>query len=205
MATRKSTEPATDEDIAAYTVGTPRVLGSTVELHEYDPGWPAAFEAQRARIDGELGSAVVRIEHVGSTSVPGLAAKPIIDVALVVADSDDEDAYVPALERAGFRLQIREPGWHRHRVLVKRREDGDDESVNLHVYPVGCVEPERNVVFRSWLRDHDDDRALYERTKRELATRVWKYMQNYADAKTAVVKDIQSRAGEPPGSCAACP
>lgn len=133
--------------------------------------------------------------------MPGLAAKPVIDIALVVPDSCDEPAYVPPLEHAGFRLQIREPDWHEHRVLVTRREDGDDESVNLHVYTLGCVEGLRDVRFRDWLREHDDDRELYERAKRELAARVWKYMQNYADAKTAVIEDIRTRCGEPAGPC----
>ncbi len=205
MSTRERTVAATDEQIEAYTVGgPPRVLGTTVTLDDYDPLWPEYFQVQRERIVGALGAAALRVEHIGSTSVPGLAAKPIIDIMLVVPDTRDEAAYVPALEGAGFRLQIREPGWHEHRALVKRRSDGDDESVNLHVYRDGCIQGDRDVLFRQWLRDHDDDRELYERTKRELAGRVWKYMQNYADAKTAVIEDIRTRAGEPSGSCVDC-
>jgi GrpB-like predicted nucleotidyltransferase (UPF0157 family) len=113
----------------------------------------------------------------------------------------DEPAYVPALLRRGFRLQRREPDWHEHRLLVKRRGDGDDENVNLHVYNDGCVESMRDTMFRDWLRAHDGDRALYERTKRDLAARVWEYMQDYADAKSEVIADIRSRCGEPPGPC----
>lgn len=195
---RDHTVAMTDKQIDASTVaGTQRQLNSTVTLEEYDPRWPEYFRAQQAVIREALGPAVLLLEHIGSTSVPGLAAKPVIDIALVVPDTADEAAYVPALERAGFRLQIREPDWHEHRVLVKRRADGDDESVNLHVYQRGCIQWERDVRFRQWLRDHDDDRDLYERTKRELSMRVWKFMQNYADAKTAVIEDIRSRCGEP--------
>ena len=192
---------ATDEQIEAVTVGTPRRLDGTVLLHEYDATWPSRYRAQAQAITSALGDTALSVEHIGSTSVPGLAAKPVIDVALVVPDSSDERSYVPGLERAGFRLQIREPDWHEHRMLVKRREDGDEESVNLHVYSDGCVQGPRDLRFRDWLRAHDDDRALYERTKRELAARVWKYMQNYADAKTAVIEDIRSRCGEPRGTC----
>lgn len=199
---RQRTVAATDEQIEAYTLGRPRRLDATVTLHEYDPAWPECFERQAAAIRVALGDRALSVEHVGSTSVPGLAAKPVIDIALVVPDSSDEPAYVPALERVAFRLQIREPNWHEHRVLVKRREDGDDESVNLHVYTEGCVESVRDTMFRDWLRAHGDDRQLYERTKRELAARVWTYMQNYADAKTPVIDDIRSRCGDPTGPCA---
>jgi len=192
----------TDEEIEAYTVGPPRRLDGRVTLVEYNPRWPSCYRIQVLAIEAALGDHVRWVQHIGSTSVPGLAAKPIIDIALVVPDSADEPSYVPALQRAGYHLQVREPGWHQHRVLVKRREDGDDESVNLHVYTDGCLQGRRDVRFRDWLRTHDEDRALYERTKRELATQVWKYMQNYADAKTAVIEDIRSRCGEPPGRCA---
>ena len=128
--------------------------------------------------------------------MPGLAAKPIIDITMIVADVTDEPAYVPDLEAAGYVLRIREnePDWYDHRVFK-----GPDTNVNLHVFSAGCVELERMVGFRDWLRTHDDDRELYERTKRELVTRDWEYVQNYADAKTAVVEEIMARAGLPGG------
>jgi GrpB-like predicted nucleotidyltransferase (UPF0157 family) len=201
MSGTRRTAALTDEEIEANTVGPPRRLDATVTLHEYNPSWPSCYRAQEAAIRAALHGTALAVDHIGSTSVPGLAAKPVIDIALVVPDSSDEPSYVPALERASFRLQIREPHFHQHRVLVKRREDGDDESVNLHVYTEGCTESLRDIRFRDWLRGHDDDRDRYERTKRELAARVWKYMQNYADAKNAVIDDIRSRCGEPPGPC----
>jgi GrpB-like predicted nucleotidyltransferase (UPF0157 family) len=129
------------------------------------------------------------IEHVGSTSVPGLAAKPLIDIVLVVDSTPDESSYVPALEAAGYVLRIREPEWFQHRMLRRH-----DPTVNLHVFSLGCEEVERMLAFRDWLREHEDDRILYEETKRELATRRWKYAQNYADAKTSVVREIMARA-----------
>ena len=135
----------------------------------------------------------MRIEHVGSTSVPGLAAKPIIDMLLVVPDPADEPSYVPALEAAGYRLHIREPHWFEHRMLR-----GGGTELNLHVLPPGCSEIERMTGFRDHLRSNAEDRELYERTKRELAAQVWAYGQNYADAKTEVIDEIAARAGLPP-------
>jgi GrpB-like predicted nucleotidyltransferase (UPF0157 family) len=182
-----------DEQLQAVTVGERKPHNAPVTLAEYDPAWPALFERERRRIVAALGATAVRVEHTGSTSVPGLAAKPLIDITLVVPDSADEPAYVPQLEAAGYVLRIREPGWHEHRLLR-----GPDTDVNVHVFSAGSVEIERMVGFRDWLRTHDDDRELYERTKRELAARTWRHVQHYADAKTAVVEAIAARARQPP-------
>lgn len=187
--------PVTDEALQAVTVGERTPHDAPVTLVDYDPAWPALFEREARRIRAALGEAVVRLEHTGSTSVPGLAAKPIIDITLIVPDSADEAAYVPQLEAAGYVLRIREPHWHEHRVLK-----GPDTDVNLHVFSPGSLELERMVGFRDWLRTHADDRELYERTKRELAARTWRHIQHYADAKTAVVEEIIGRAGLPAGT-----
>jgi GrpB-like predicted nucleotidyltransferase (UPF0157 family) len=178
-----------EDELRAVTVGELRSLQDKVRLAEYDPGWPAAFEQEATRIRAALGERVIRLDHVGSTSVPGLAAKPILDMLLVVADSSDERWVVPDLEATGYVLRIREPDWFEHRMLKKTSPD-----VNLHVFSEGCPEVDRMLLFRDWLRDNESDRALYERTKRELATRDWKYLQDYADAKTAVVQEIMARA-----------
>jgi len=122
--------------------------------------------------------------------VPGLAAKPIIDVTLVVADSRAEDAYAPALEAAGYVLRIREPEWYEHRMFK-----GPDTDTNLHVFSDGCPEIDRMVMFRDWLRSNASDRDLYARTKLALARKEWTYVQNYADAKTQVIEEIMERAG----------
>ncbi len=181
--------PLTEEEIRAAWVSEPPKVAGTIRIDDYDPRWPALFAREDSRIRSALGARVVRLEHTGSTSVPGLAAKPIIDMLLVVADSGDEPAYVPALEGSGYRLVIREPGWHEHRVLK-----GPDTNVTLHVLSAGSPEIDRILAFRDWLRTHDDDRDLYERTKRELAGREWTYVQHYADAKTEVVEAIIARA-----------
>jgi GrpB-like predicted nucleotidyltransferase (UPF0157 family) len=191
-----SREAMSKEQIEAMTIGELTPLTSPIVLADYDPQWPALYAREEARIRGALGDRVLAIEHTGSTSVPGLAAKPIIDITMLVADVTDEAAWVPDLEGVGYVVRIREsePEWYDHRVLK-----GPDTNVNLHVFSEGCVELERMVGFRDWLRTHDDDRELYERTKRDLVTRDWKYVQNYADAKTEVVESIVARAGLPGG------
>lgn len=184
-----------DEELQAVTVGERVPHDAPVTLADYDPAWPALFEREARRIRAALGDTVVRLEHTGSTSVPGLAAKPIIDITLTVPNSADEASYVPRLEAAGYALRIREPHWHEHRLLR-----GPDTDVNLHVFSADSIELERMVGFRDWLRAHPDDRELYERTKRELAARTWRHVQHYADAKTAVVEEIIERAGLPRGT-----
>jgi GrpB-like predicted nucleotidyltransferase (UPF0157 family) len=181
--------PRTAAELQAFTVGPPQRLDGPIELAEYDPAWPGLFEREAARIRATLGGLALLMEHVGSTSIPGLAAKPRIDIVLVVPDSADEPAYVPSLERAGYVLRIREPEWFEHRVFK-----GPDTDVNLHTFSPDCPEVERMLRFRDWLRTNEVDRTLYARTKRELAARRWAYVQHYADAKTAVVKDILARA-----------
>lgn len=190
----RNTSPMTEEELLAVTVGERKPLNGTITLASYDPAWPALFEREATRIRAALGNSVMLLEHVGSTSVPGLMAKPIVDMVLAVADSADEDAYVPALEKAGYRLRIREPQWHEHRLFKS-----PDIAGNLHVFSAGCPEIERMLLFRDWLRAHDQERALYEETKRELAGRTWKYTQNYADAKSEVVEGILARAREAHG------
>jgi GrpB-like predicted nucleotidyltransferase (UPF0157 family) len=182
-----------DADIAAVRIGPPDVLNAPIRLGEYDAAWPRLFEREAARIRGALGEGALLIEHVGSTAVPDLAAKPRIDIVLVVADSSDEGSYVPPLEAEGYVLRIREPGWYEHRVFK-----GPDTDVNLHVFSKGCPEIERLLRFRDHLRSSDEDRLVYERTKRALAQRKWKYTQHYADAKTKVVEEILARAANPP-------
>jgi GrpB-like predicted nucleotidyltransferase (UPF0157 family) len=185
-------------DVAAYDefekrrIGGPLPLTRRIELHEYDPSWPERYAEHVARIRGALGDRVVRIEHVGSTSVPGLPAKPIIDIALEVTDSTDEPAYLSDLERAGYLLRAREPEWFEHRLFRT-----PDCAAHVHVFSAGCSETDTMVRFRDWLRANEADRTLYFETKRELASRDWKYMQQYADAKTAVVEEIMTRATAP--------
>lgn len=160
-----------------------------IKLAEYDPSWVEQFAREEIRIRTALGSRAVGVHHVGSTSVPGLAAKPVVDIVLLVGDSADESAYVPQLEAAGYVLHLREPDWWEHRLLKDHNPD-----VQIHVFTVGSSEVERMLLFRDRLRSHIEERDLYERTKRELAARQWVYIQDYADAKSSVVEGIIARA-----------
>lgn len=178
----------TDEEIAAANVGDVKEHNAPITLVEYDEEWPRLFAREEERIRLALGDKIVALEHTGSTSVPGLSAKPIIDMTLAVPDSSDESSYVPQLEAAGYRLTIREPDWFEHRLLK-----GPDTNINLHVFSAGCEEIGRMTSFRDHLRTNDADRSLYEQAKRELAKREWKYVQNYADAKTKVIHEIMER------------
>ena len=181
--------PFTEEQIRAATIGELVPHAATIHLAEYDPEWPRLFEREATRIREALGGRARAVEHVGSTSVPGLAAKPVIDMVLVVDDSADESAYVPDLEAHGYVLRIREPDWFEHRLFK-----GSDTNVNVHVFSSDCTEVQVMLDFRDRLRANDADRELYERAKRELAAKDWRYVQNYADAKSAIVAEINARA-----------
>jgi len=179
-----------ERELQQVRIGELSRADGPITLVEYDSAWPGLYEREAERIRAALGDRARLLEHAGSTSVPGLAAKPIIDIVLAVPDSSDEDAYVPALEAAGYVLRIREPDWYEHRLLK-----GPDTDVNVHVFSDGSEEIVRMLAFRDHLRSDDADRELYERTKRDLATREWAFVQDYADAKTEVVNDIVARAG----------
>jgi GrpB-like predicted nucleotidyltransferase (UPF0157 family) len=156
-----------------------------IKIVDYDPDWPKKFETHVRVITDALGGSALRIEHVGSTSVPDLAAKPIIDILVVVKDSSDESAYLPRLEAAGYTLRVREPDWNEHRMFRTPEQD-----VHIHIYSVGCPEIERNLAFRDILRRNIEDRRRYERLKRELAAQEWPDMNAYAEAKTEVIESI---------------
>jgi GrpB-like predicted nucleotidyltransferase (UPF0157 family) len=178
-----------DEYLQKVTVGELKPHNAPITLAEYDPRWPGMFEREANRIRSTLGNKALQVEHVGSTSIPGLCAKPIIDILLVVADSSNEPSYVPALEAAGYTLRIREPEWFEHRLFK-----GPDTNVNLHVFSQGASEIERMLRFRDWLRANVADRDNYARAKRSLAQQVWRHVQNYADAKTSIIQEIMNRA-----------
>ena len=160
-----------------------------VVLVEYDPTWPQRFELEQQRIEGALGLRALSVEHIGSTAVFGLVAKPIIDICVVVEHSSDEASYVPDLEAVGYELRVREPDWHEHRMLRTAARD-----VHVHVFTLGSSEIDRHLAFRDRLRTDAADRELYASTKRSLAHQDWPTMQHYADAKTDVVEAILARA-----------
>jgi GrpB-like predicted nucleotidyltransferase (UPF0157 family) len=181
--------PMTEDEIHAAVVGELKPLEGPILLADHDPAWPGLFEREAVRIRLALGKVALVVEHVGSTSVPGLAAKPIIDIVLAVADSADERGYVPDLETAGYVLRIREPDWHEHRMFRRR-----DPAVQVHVFTAGSPEINRMLAFRDRLRTVPEDRKRYEAAKRELAARRWRYVQDYADAKSSVVEEIIANA-----------
>jgi len=174
-----------DAELQKVTVGTLEPHNAPIVLAVYDPDWPRLFGREADRLRSALGDEALRIEHVGSTSVPGLTAKPIVDILLVVPDSADEPRYVPQLVAAGYVLKIREPEWFEHRMFR-----GPDTLINLHVFGRGAAEVERLLRFRDRLRGDEAARDRYARAKQELARRTWRHVQDYADAKTTVVKEI---------------
>jgi len=187
----------TDEELQAGLVVPIVPHNAPITLVDYDPAWPELYAREVDRIRSILGRTAVLVEHAGSTSVPGLAAKPIIDIVLAVPDSADEQEYVPPLEAAGYVLRAREPGWFEHRLFK-----GPDTDINLHVFTAGSGEVDRMLLFRDWLRRSDADRELYLRVKRNLAQRTWRHVQHYADSKSAIVAEIMKRAiaASPPGA-----
>jgi len=180
-----------DEELERYlaevTVGPAE--HADIRLRDHDPAWAERFRREATRIHEALDGRELRLEHIGSTSVPGLVAKPIIDILLVIDDPDDETSYLPALEAAGFELRVREPDFDRHRMLRTPEKD-----VHVHVFPPESGEICRYLLFRDRLRTDAADRELYAAEKRRLAAQDWTTMQHYAEAKTVVVEAIIARA-----------
>lgn len=158
------------------------------ELYLADPdqGWAGEFEAHASRIWSAIGTVAVVVEHIGSTSVPGLAAKPIIDILVTVPDITAEEDYLAPLITAGYALRVREPG---HRLV---RTLGRD--VHIHLLEVEDPAAGDYLLLRDHLRQDEADRRLYEETKRTLVQQDWPDMDAYAEAKTAVINEIKSRA-----------
>jgi GrpB-like predicted nucleotidyltransferase (UPF0157 family) len=170
-------------------VGAPTRVDGRVVLAEPDPDWPRTAAALIEAARSVLGDPAPLLQHAGSTAVPDLPAKPVLDLVLAVDDPADEDAYVPALQQLGYQLHIREPEWHEHRLLKLA-----DPQVNLHVFGLGSTEIDRMLAFRDHLRADPADRERYAAAKRDLADRDWVVVQDYADAKSDVVEEILARA-----------
>jgi GrpB-like predicted nucleotidyltransferase (UPF0157 family) len=156
-----------------------------VVICEYDPSWPARFERERQRLLSALGETAVGIEHIGSTAVPGLGAKPIVDILVTVEAMEPDDRYRADLEASGYVLRVSEPDHRMYRT--------PERDVHVHVWPASHEEVERYLVLRDWLRYDEPDRLLYARRKRELAGR-WPDMNHYAEAKSDVIVPILERA-----------
>ena len=168
-----------------------------IAIVEANPAWPQRFLEIKARIEAALGSTAVAILHSGSTSVPGLPAKDIIDVDLVVKDIKNEDSYVEALERLGFLFLFREPEWHQHRFFVDEGDRPGAYPINLHVFGPDCPEVERHRIFREWLLKSPQDLRLYATVKRECAAAseaAGESMQEYTLRKDEIVREILNKA-----------
>jgi GrpB-like predicted nucleotidyltransferase (UPF0157 family) len=175
----------------AWVSPTARATG--IKMTEPDPAWPGYYAELAARIREALGWRALQLEHVGSTSVPGLPAKPIIDIDLTVADPDSEQDYVPALEAAGFTLVIREPWWYGHRSLTADRPPW----CNIHVFGFDSPEPVRHRIFRDWLRGNPAECERYAAIKRQAAAEAnarGEHVMQYNARKNQVVREIYQRA-----------
>jgi GrpB-like predicted nucleotidyltransferase (UPF0157 family) len=174
------------DEVAKVRVGNPP--SRRVVVVDHDETWPTRFAVLEVQVREALGDRVLALSHVGSTAVPGLAAKPVIDIDLTVADTEDEAAYLPDLQAAGFVLRIREPDWEGHRLLTDATL-----STNLHVFPTGTPELVRHLLFRDWLRTHHEDRARYAALKAELGRRGFTDGMDYNNHKAELVYDIYER------------
>lgn len=160
-------------------------------IHPYDPAWPDRFASEARRIETALGPTAVRVEHVGSTAVPGLAAKPVIDIQVSVRSMSPRETYREPLESLGYRWGI-DPWTDEHEFFG--RDEGGERAFHVHVCPEGSDWERRHVTFRDWLRMHPDDAASYERLKRDLAETHPRDIDTYADAKTSFVREVEARA-----------
>jgi len=160
-----------------------------IVIVDYNPLWVDKFQTHAALIARALGPKALCIEHVGSTSVPELAAKPIIDIVVLVEDSSEEESYLTPLLTAGYVLRVREPNWHQHRMLRTPELD-----VHAHIFSSRCAEVTRMLAFRDHLRSNSEDRLRYAVLKRDLAKRDWPDLNDYARAKTELVEQITTRA-----------
>lgn len=188
MADTQPFDPHAPDADPAKPVNTRTEVNGQVTLLEYDRAWPDMFQREQSRIRSALGSRALGVEHIGSTAVPGLLAKPCIDMLLVVADAGDDDTYIPDLEAAGYVLRISDDDdGDLHRVFK-----GLEINLNLHVWSAGSPNVSRHIDFRDWLRSHPEDRDHYAAAKRKLAGQHWRYMQDYSDAKDKIVRQITS-------------
>ncbi|EPG8536268.1 GrpB family protein [Citrobacter amalonaticus] len=175
-----------DPQDSYFVNGVPPI--ENVAVVAYDPLWPNIYSTLASKIMIELGSNLLEIDHVGSTAVPGLAAKSIIDIDLTVADAADEKTYVSALENLGYRLIVREPRFHGHRLFHH-----DNPRVNLHVFTQDTPETARHLLFRDWLRQSEKDCKLYANAKFEAVKDCSFDIQKYHENKSKVVHDIYQR------------
>ncbi len=169
-------------------------MGVTVTIVDYDDSWPLRFEAEAVAVREALGPVGLRVDHVGSTSVPGLAAKPIVDLQVSVASLQPMDTYREPLRSIGYEHfeWLNEDGVDDYPYFAKPPEP--PRAFHIHVAESGSYHERRHLAFRDWLRAHPEDAAAYERVKRNLATREWATTDEYANAKTAFIVTVTAKA-----------
>lgn len=160
-----------------------------IEIVPYSSAWPHQFQDHSTRIKDAIGEVALRIEHIGSTSVERLAAKPIIDILVVIADPSKEELYLQSLLNAGYELRVREPDYDNHRMFRTTERD-----VHIHIYPPSSEEVERYLIFRDFLRTNPEARDEYAALKQKLSESNWKDMNEYSAAKTSFIDEIITRA-----------
>lgn len=167
--------------------------GRSREYHivDADPSWPARFEAEATRIRDALGKVAAHVDHVGSTSVPGLVAKPIIDIQASVSSMTPRTAYVDPLCALGYRWTL-DP-WSDEHEYFSRDQNGD-RAFQIHVCQAGGSWERRHLAFRDWLRDHPDDAARYEQLKRSLVEAHPRDILSYIDGKGPFIRSVEARA-----------
>jgi GrpB-like predicted nucleotidyltransferase (UPF0157 family) len=170
-----------------------REMSKAIVIEDYDPQWPMMYAIESDRIRNVLGNLLVAIEHIGSTSVPGLAAKPRIDIMPAVASEDVLDQTIEPVTSLGFEYISRFEDEMPYRRLFSR--DGGDEqiAVNIHTVAINSEFWERHLLFRDYLRTHPDVADEYACLKRQLAPR-FSVTSDYALAKTEFIKSIEVKA-----------
>nr|WP_249418554.1 GrpB family protein [Citrobacter freundii] len=175
-----------DPQDSYFVHGVPPI--ENISVVTYDPSWPEIYSELESKIKDILGSNLLRIDHVGSTAVPGLAAKPVIDIDVTVAEAANEEVYLLALEKLGYRLIVREPRFHGHRLFHY-----ENPRVNLHVFTQDTPETARHLLFRDWLRQSEKDCKLYADAKFEAIKGCSFDIHKYHENKSKVVHDIYQR------------
>lgn len=182
-----------DDDPSKVQHIAPSNIKRDVAIVDYNPSWPSHYQSFREGIISALGPLAVTVSHVGSTSVPGLRAKDVIDIDLTVPDILEEDAYVPLLVREGWTFRLREPTWHQHRFFSR----DEPYAGNLHVWGPDCAEAERHLIFREWLLHNPADKELYMQAKHRAATDTVKVdgtVTDYNQRKEKTIREILERA-----------
>ncbi len=156
-----------------------------VRLVPYSSEWIRYFEQEKGALHAALGDKILDIQHVGSTSIPGMLAKPIVDIAIAVADFDEARACIPQLESLGYEYKG-EFGIPRRHYFVK----GDPRLFHLHMSEIDSLEWQNTLLFRDYLRDHPGAASEYAQLKQQLAARFPQDREAYLDGKSEFVQGI---------------